>query len=135
MKIRAKILFLALTATAILAAGLFLAQMWFDFIDWEIFVKSQATLLIVGTLSSFLLAVDYDLPGSRSKLYLAALVGLAVGAAALAVSQMWFTFLAWELFGKSFVTLLVLAVLMGVLLALGEDFMTNKKLRDNKYID
>lgn len=133
--IRGKILFSALLLTGALAAALGLAQMWWEPLAWEVFIKSTITLLITGILVSFLSAVDYDLPGSRGKILLGLLVLLALGGGGLIIAQMWWHVLKLALFGKFLATIAILALLLAFIAAVSEDFGGNKKLKDEKYID
>lgn len=135
MKLRGKFLFFSLLATGVIAALLGIVQMWWEPLIWEIFGKVMVTLLICGTLASFLIAVDYDLPGSKSKTMLAAAVILGLILAGLVLSQIWLEALQWDVFIKLVITDIVLLALVSFLLAVKEDFGTNQKLKDEKYID
>lgn len=133
--IRGKIMLLALLLTGVAGAALGIVQMWWEPMAWEIFVKSLITLIIAGSLLSFLVAVDYDLPGSRGKIMLGLLVLLALGGGGLAIAQLWWHVLKLALFGKVIATILIVVILLAFIMAVSEDFGTNKKLKDGKYID
>lgn len=133
--IRGRVMLSVLLLTGAAAAILSLAQMWWEPLAWEIFIKSMVTLLVLGMVASFLTAVDYDMPGSRGKIILGALALLAVGGGGLVVAQMWWHVIAYALFGKLIVTLLIIGGLLSFFAAVSEDFGTNKRLKDNKYID
>lgn len=135
MKIRGKIMFYALMGTGIIGALLGLAQMWLDILEWDDFVKTLITLVITGSLISFLTAVDYDMPAVRSKILFAALVVLIVAISGMVIVQLWWVGFQWGVFAKVVVSLGILTVLVAFLLAVTEDFGQNKKLRDNSYID
>ena len=126
---------MSLLLTGVIAAVLGIAQMWWEPLAWEIFIKSLITLVIVGTLISFLVAVDYDLPGSRGKIMLGLLVLLALSGSSLLIAQMWWHILKLAVFGKIIATLAILTVLLSFIMAVSEDFGTNKKLKKEKYID
>jgi len=133
--IKTKVLFLSLCAMGILAAFLGAAQMWFDILAWNDFLKIMTTLLILGTEFSFLIAVDYDLPSSRRKALLFGLVGLSLGAVILMLAQIWVQLLAWAIFVKIIATMGIALILIGFLIAVAEDFGGNKRLKDNNFID
>lgn len=133
--IRTKILFLALCALGVLAAILGMAQIWANALDWDVFIKAMATLVIVGTEISFLIAVDYDLPASRRKYLLMGLVALSAFATGLTTLQIWGQVFAWALFVKLLASLLIIVVLIGFLLVAVEDFGSNKRLKDNNFLD
>jgi len=133
--IRGKILFLSLSGIGILAAILSLIEMWTYVLDWDVFLKIMGTFLILGTLLSFLMAVDYDLPASRRKWLLLGLVTLSVVASGLITLQIWTQLFDWSVFLKLAASLGIIFVLVGFLLAVAEDFGTNKRLKDNNYVD
>lgn len=133
--IRTKILVLCLCSMGVLAALLGVGQMWFDLLDWDVFLKSMGTLLILGTELSFLVAIDYDLPASRRKWLLLGLVAVSVVTAGMVLLQIWGQWFAWALFVKLLATLGIAVVLLGFLVAVAEDFGTNKRLRDENFVD
>ncbi|HEY8192094.1 MAG TPA: hypothetical protein VIG74_06690 [Alphaproteobacteria bacterium] len=133
--IRSKVMLSVLLLTGAAAAILGLAQMWWEPLAWEIFIKSMVTLLVLGLVASFLTAIDYDMPGSRGKIILAALALLAVAGGGLVVAQMWWHVMTYALFGKVLITLLIIGGLLSFFAAVSEDFGMNKRLKDNKYID
>lgn len=135
MKIRGKIMFYALMGTGIIGALLGLAQMWLEILEWDDFVKTLITLIIAGSVISFLTAVDYDMPAVRSRILFAALVVLIVAIAGMVIIQLWWVGFQWGLFAKVVVSLGILTALVAFLLAVTEDFGQNKSLRDKSYID
>lgn len=135
MKIRSKILFYALMATGVVGALLLLVQMWTDILEWDDFVKTLITLSLAGGLLSFLIAVDYDMPATRSKVLFALLVMLMTAICGMIIIQLWWVGFAWGLFAKAVLSLGILAGLVAFILAVSEDFGQNKSLRDQHYID
>lgn len=133
--IRGKILFLSLCAIGVVAALLTVVEIWTYFLDWDIYLKSMGTVLILGTLLSFLMAIDYDLPASRRKWLLLGLVALSVVGSGLLTLQIWVQMFQWDIFLKLIGTLGVVVVLLGFLVAVAEDFGTNKRLKDNNFVD
>ncbi len=133
--INGKVLFLTLMAAGSLAAVLGIMQIWFNFLEWDIFLKVMATIVIVGGIAGFLMAVDYDMPASREKYLLGAMILLAIAMGGLILAQMWWWMMDWGDFAKIFGTVLILFVLASFFLAVKEDFGTNKKLKDDNYID
>ena len=133
--IRGKILFISLIVMGTTAAFLGIAQMWWEPFTTEIFLKTLATVLLLGTLASFLMAVDYDLPGSKGKFLLGVLVLMAALSCGLIIGQMWWSFMAAITFGKIMVTLIIITGLLAFFMAVREDFGGNKKLKDDKFID
>lgn len=135
MKINTRPLFISLIATAVLAAIVTLIQIWTSTFGEDVFFKLLATLGIVGVVASFLIAVEYDLPGTSTKFFLGALVCLSVVSGVLVIGQMWMQILPHDTFINIVLTLLVLAGLNGFVLVAKEDLTSNKRLRDNDYID
>ena len=133
--IRSRILVISLLALATLAAILGIAEMWWAPLTIDTFIKAMATLLILGVLVSFLVAVDYDLPGSRARILLGLLVALAVLGSFLLVLQIWWQVFSQGMFWKIGVTIVILGAFLSFIMAVSEDFSANKKLRDEKYID
>ena len=64
--IRGKILLASLLAMGVIAAFLGLLQMWWAPLGDDTFFRVMITLVVCGSLASFLVAVDYDLPGSHA---------------------------------------------------------------------
>lgn len=133
--IRGKFLFISLIGIGCMAALLAIIQMWSGFLELGIFIDCMVTFVVIGSLLSFLMAVDYDFPSSKVKALLLILVLLAVSSAALILQQVWFGWLVFDIFWKVCVTLLIIAGLLAFILAAQDDFNTNKKLRDENYID
>ncbi|NBX66228.1 MAG: hypothetical protein EBQ96_04455 [Proteobacteria bacterium] len=135
MKINTRSLFISLISTAVLAAVVGIVQVWLSPFSWDVFLKILATLTIIGVVSSFLLAVDYDLGSTSSRGYLYGLVGLAIASGALVIAQIWLDMLPWAVFINLVWTLLIITGLLGFVLVAKDDFTKNKKLRDENYID
>lgn len=135
MKIRGKILFYALMATGVLGAVLLLVQMWAELLEWDDFVKTLITLFISGGLISFLVAVDYDLPATRSRILFGLLVALITAISGMIVVQLWWVGFQWGIFTKVVISLGIFTGLVTFILAVSEDFGQNKTLRDKNYID
>lgn len=133
--IRGKIFFWSLILMGIIAAVMGIVQMWWSPFGWDLFIKTLVTIIILGTLISFLIAIDYDLPGSKGKFVLGILVLLAILGSSLVIGQIWWSFLAFEIFWKILVTLVIVTGLLAFIMAVSEDFGGNKKLKDEKYID
>ena len=133
--IRGKILFLSLSGIGVLAAILSLIEMWTYVLDWNVFLKIMGTFLILGTQISFLMAVDYDMPASRRKWLLLGLIALSALASFMVILQIWTQIFQWSVFLKLVASLVIIFVLVGFLLAVAEDFGTNKRLKDNNYVD
>lgn len=135
MMVRGKILFYALMGTGIIGALLLLAQMWTEFLEWDDFVKTLITLVISGSLISFMTAVDYDLPAIRSKMLFAVLVLLITTISGMVIVQIWWVGFEWTMFAKVIISLAIVTGLVAFVLAVTEDFGQNKTLRDKNYID
>ena len=133
--IRTRILLFSLIGMGVVAAALGLAQMWGNVMEWALFVRTMGTIIVLGTLSSFLIAVDYDMPASRKKWLLLVLCAMALTAGVLIVGQIWAQWLDWTVFVKVLISLAVAVGLIGFIIAVAEDFGTAKKLRDEHYID
>lgn len=130
-----KVLLATLLISGVVAAVLGIAQIWFDVLSWDDFIKALVTIAIAGGLSGFLMAVDYDIEASREKFLLGAIVLLALTLSGLIVGQIWWDILSWTDFAKIFGTVFILFVLVSFVAAVREDFGTHKKLRNDKYLD
>ena len=135
MKIRGKILFYGLMATGVAGALLLLVQMWTEVLEWDDFVKTLITLSLTGGLFSFLMAVDYDMPATHSKILFGLLVLLMTAICGMVIVQLWWVGFAWGVFAKTVISLGILTGLVAFILAVSEDFGQHKNLRDDHYID
>ena len=134
--LNSKTLFIALAVTGAAAAFIGIGQIWFGFLAWDMFVNSMVTVVIVGVLVGFLSAVDYDLPAlSRNKVLLYGMIILAIIMGLMVLGQMWLFNMEWGSFAKIFGTVAILFILDCFILAIKEDFGSEKKLRDEKFID
>ena len=133
--IRGKVLLWTLLILGALTAILGIAQMWAHLMDWPDFLKSIVTLLILGTLAGFLIAVDYDFPSHRGKIMLSVAILLGIVMAALIIGQMWWSVFELMTFGKILTTDAILLVLVSFFMAVKEDLGNNKSLKDDKYLD
>jgi len=68
-------------------------------------------------------------------IYFKALIGTAVIAAILTIIQIWLPLLSWDVYTKVLGTLAIIFVLIGFLMAIKSDFGTDKKLKDDNYLD
>lgn len=118
-----------------LAAALSIWQMWLAPFTDEIFIKALCTIVTIGTLLSFLIAVDYDLPSSKSKILLFLTVVLSTILAVLILSQIWLEYFETKTFIKVLATDIILLVLVSFIMVVHEDLGTNKSLKDEHYID
>lgn len=135
MVIKGKILLWSILLMGALAAALSIWQMWLSPFTDEIFIKSLGTIFTVGTLLSFLVAVDYDLPSSKYKIMLSITVILSTLLAGLLLAQMWLEYFETKTFFKLLATDLILLVLVSFFMVVHEDLGTNKSLKDEHYID
>ena len=134
--LNSKTLFIALAITGAAAAVIGIGQIWFGFLAWDMFIKAMVTVVIIGVLVGFLSAVDYDLPAlSRNKVLLYGMIVLAIIMGLMILGQMWLFNMEWVSFAKIFGTVAILFLLDCFILAIKEDFGTEKKLRDEKFID
>lgn len=129
-------MFVTLAFTGVLAAILGIGQIWLNVMEWDIFIKAIVSLIIVGFLAGFLSAVDYDLPSqNNNKILLYGMIVLSVIMGVLILGQMWLFQMNWMDFAKIFGTIAILFFLDCFILAIREDFGTEKKLRDEKFLD
>ena len=68
-------------------------------------------------------------------IYFKILIGAAVTAAILTIIQIWFIFIPWDTYLKVMGTLTIIFVLIGFVMAMVSDFGSNKKLKDDNYLD
>lgn len=124
-----------LCVAGVVAAGLFLAQLWWAPLGGVVFGKALATTVIVAIMVGFVAAVDIELTLGRARLLLLLLIALSFAAGGLSIAQMWWTVLDWENFGKIMLTLGIFIALDAFFMAVSEDFGTTRQLKDDKYID
>lgn len=62
-------------------------------------------------------------------------IALACLAAFLGILQLWTSILPWDIFVKIMITLGVLALLCGILVAVKSDLGAHKKMKDENYLD
>jgi len=67
MRINAGHLVKSLVAMAIILAAVVLGQLWWSFLNDEVFVKVIISIVVLGVLVSFIIAVSADL-GEEKKL-------------------------------------------------------------------
>ena len=67
MKINTNVLVKSIIGVVLIGAALTLLQIWFDLFTWIIFWKLIATLVIIGSVVSFIIAVMIDM-GDQKKL-------------------------------------------------------------------
>lgn len=133
---RSNVLVAIIIACGVAAAVLGLAQMWLTPMGEIAFMKSLATIGILGLMAGFVGAVDTDMmPAGRRRIMLFALMGMAVFCGALCIAQMWWTVMDWTAFMKALITIVILIGLDGFIMAVWEDLGTTRKLKDDKYID
>ena len=128
------LLFTTLAAIAV-AAILGICQIWFDFLAPDVFIKTLVTIAIIGFVSGFLIAVDYDMPASKQKYLLLSTVAMALFSGILVITQMWWTWIEWITFAKIFGTIIILFLLVSFIAAIKEDFGTHKQLKDDNFLD
>lgn len=133
--IRGRILLAMLLAAGVVAALVSVAQLWWSPFAQISFLKTLATIGIVGFITGFVAAVDIELTLGKARLLLLLLMGMATITGILTVAQMWWSVLEWDSFVKILLTLGVFMFLDGFVMAVAEDFGTTRKLKDDKYID
>lgn len=65
MKLNVNALVKSIVVIVVLGAALVLAQMWFNIFSLEIFWKLLVTLVIVGSVASFIIAIKQDLTDDK----------------------------------------------------------------------
>lgn len=134
--LRGHILVGIIIACGVVAAVLGLVQMWASPFGEVALVKTFITIGILGIMAGFVGAVDTDMmPAGRRRMMLFALMGMAVFAGGLCIAQMWWMVMEWTAFVKTLITIAVLIVLDGFIMAVWEDIGTTNKLKDDKFID
>jgi hypothetical protein len=133
--LKTKPLYLTLIATGIIAAIIGLVQMWTEMISGELFSKSMISLVVVGITSAFLMAIQYDVSSGKSRILLISVVVLGLTFAALCLLQLWIAPFEAALFTKLLLTLIIVFGLLAFVMAVKEDFGSEKKMRDDHYLD
>jgi len=60
---------------------------------------------------------------------------MVITTALLCILQLWTEIIPWEFFIKTLITLGILAVLAGLIMVIKADLSSNKKLKDDNYLD
>ena len=112
-----------------------LASIWQIAPDNSLFYKIIISLISIGSLSGFL----YTLNTEADKLVsqrISKIIGVcAIGLTIIVIGQVWTDFLSNLLFGKIVISLVVIALLGGFIIAVFDDFFENKDLKDKNYLD
>ncbi len=134
--IRGHVIMGIIVVCALAAAALTLLKLWAVPMDAVIFGKSLATIFILGLMAGFVGAVDIDMVGAGKRRWmLLGLIGMCLVCGTMWIAQLWWQVMEWDTFIKIKITMLVLVVLDGFLLAVSEDLGSTRKLKDEKYID
>lgn len=133
--LNSKVLLITVIIGIGIAALLGIGQLWFNFMDWDNFIKSMVTIGIVGLVAGFLIAVDYDMPASKQKTFLLSVIIMSLLMGGMIIVQMWWSVMEWVTFVKIFGTIFILFLLVSFIAAVKEDLGFNKKLKDDKYLD
>lgn len=112
-----------------------LLNVWQVGIEASITYKVIGSFIIVASLSAFLYALSFN---HDIKLIekLGNLTGiLAVALSAVILLQIWFEAFQEAFFLKITVTIVILAALSAFVIAIFDDFLENKKFKDENYLD
>lgn len=133
--IRGHVILGILCGIAAAAALVGLVQLWWSPMDVVMLYKCMATIGLMGIMTGFVAAINIDMTGGRIRFLLLALTGIVLLAGILCLGQIWWQWIAPSSFIKIMISLLILAALDAFIMAAHEDFGTNKRLKDDKYID
>lgn len=69
------------------------------------------------------------------KKVLAAIIGLIIAGALLTIGQIWGPLFSGDIYYKMIVTLGIIVIILGLILAISSDLGQHKKLKDDNYLD
>jgi MFS family permease len=130
-----KVLGIGLIVLGTLSAGLVLAQMWFTPFAPDFFVRILVTLGVCGLYGIYVGMIWDDIEKSRYRNMLLSLAGFGLIAVILVLVQTWAEAFAWGTFIKLMVSVVVLSGLVSFIMAIREDFLEGKRLKDQDFLD
>ena len=63
------------------------------------------------------------------------LIVLLVGIGVITLIQLWVPFISWDIYLKLIASCIIVAIIMGLILALKADLGYKKKMKDENYLD
>jgi hypothetical protein len=130
-----RILGIGLIGLGTVFVTLILGQMWFSLFDTEIFVRLLITLGLAGLYGLYIGMIWDDLEKSRYRKMLLSLGGFGLIAVLLILGQVWFEFLEGEIFVKLLISVTIVSALTSFIMAVREDFLESKHLKDENFLD
>jgi len=114
---------------------LVLGQMWFALFAPKIFIRLLITLGLSGLYGLYVGMIWDDLEKSRYRKMLLALGGFGLVAVLLILGQIWFEFFEGETFIKLLISVTIVSALTSFIMAVREDFLEGKRLKDENFLD
>lgn len=69
------------------------------------------------------------------KIFMHILIVLLVGIGVITLIQLWVPFISWDIYLKLIASCIIVAIIMGLILALKADLGYKKKMKDENYLD
>lgn len=130
-----RILGIGLIGLGSVFALLVLGQMWFNLFDTTIFVRLLITLGLSGLYGLYIGMIWDDLEKSRYRKMLLSLGGFGLIAVLLILAQVWFEFFDGKTFIKLLISVTIVSALTSFIMAVREDFLEGKRLKDENFLD
>jgi signal transduction histidine kinase len=130
-----KVLGVGLIALGTVFALLILAQMWLTPFAPDFFARLLVTLGVCGIYGIYVGMIWDDLEKSRYRNLLLSLAGFGLIAVVLVLVQTWMEAFAWATFVKLMASVVILSGLVSFIMAIREDFLEGKRLKDQDFLD
>ena len=130
-----RILGIGLIGLGSVFALLVLGQMWFNLFDTTIFIRLLITLGLSGLYGLYIGMIWDDLEKSRYRKMLLSLGGFGLIAVLLILGQVWFEFFDGKTFIKLLISVTIVSALTSFIMAVREDFLEGKRLKDENFLD
>lgn len=130
-----KVLGIGLIALGTVFALLILAQMWLTPFAPDFFARLLVTLGVCGIYGIYVGMIWDDLEKSRYRNLLLSLAGFGLIAVVLVLVQTWMEAFAWATFVKLMASVVILSGLVSFIMAIREDFLEGKRLKDQDFLD
>lgn len=120
------------------AATISLIQLWVPFLSTSLFIKILVTFGITSIVSGLIIALEadtYNAKKLRDHSLSKVIITLIVAVATLVIAQMWLPFISTNIFVKILITFGVVIFVLSLIIAIKSDLGSEKKLKDQNYLD
>lgn len=130
-----RILGIGLIGLGVVFVFLILGQMWFSLFEMEFLTRLLITLGLSGLYGLYVGMIWDDLEKSRYRKTLLSLAGFGLVAVLLILGQIWFELFNWRILVKLLLSVMIVSALTSFIIAVREDFLEGKRLKDENFLD